>query len=219
MAILLSAVEYIDTQLSIKVLDDLVLRPSSIFISGNITDFSQDKNNNKEQIHTDLFQFLQSVNMDYSISLGTTLNSISNTNLSEEEIAEMDEHLPYDYIDCPNCSGWHDGMGVLDSHSIATLIDENVPKPVPKEQLTLPFEYSENELNNNKVRPARTSTIMLLQCNWCNCQFFSCPVCGSLVMYDEETQCDNCETAFECDDTLDRKGLLVNQTVRMLKWL
>lgn len=218
MAILLSAVEYIDTRLSIKVLDDLFLRPQSIFISGNITDFSQDKKDNKEQIHPDLLQFFKSVDMRYSISLGTTLNSISEIQISNEEIAEMDDFLPYDYIDCPNCSGWHDGMGVLDNQSIATFIDENIPIPAPKEQLTLPFEYSIEELEKEKLHPERITTIMLLQCNWCNCQFFSCPICGNLVMYDEETQCDDCDTKYECNDTYDRKGLLIKQTIRMLKW-
>jgi len=218
MAILLSAIEYIDTRLSTEILDDLILRPKSIFISGNTSDFSQDKKENCDKIHPDLLPFLKAVDMGYSISLGTTLNSISDNKMSAEEIAEMDEYLPYDYIDCPNCAGWHDGMGILDSHSIATLIDENVPAPAPKEQLTLPFEYSIEELNRDKLRTARVSTIMLLQCNWCNCQFFSCPVCGNLVMYDEKVQCEDCETIFECDDTFDRKGLLIKQTVKMLKW-
>lgn len=218
MAILLSAIEYIETRLSTKVLDDLTLRPHSIFISGNISDFSQDKKENKHKVHPDLLPFLKTVDMDYSISLGTTLNSVSGNKMSAEEIAEMDEYLPYDYIDCPNCAGWHDGMGVLDSHSIATLIDENIPKQEPIEQLTLPFEFSEEDEERLKRIPPRTSSIELLQCNWCNCQFFSCPVCGTLVMYDEESQCDNCETKFKCEDGYDRKGLLISQTVRMLEW-
>ena len=218
MAILLSAIEYIDTRLSTKIFDELTLRPQSIFISGNISDFSQDKKENKDKVHPDLLPFLNAVDMGYSISLGTTLNSISDNKMSVEEIAEMDEYLPYDYIDCPNCAGWHDGMGVLDSHSIATLIDENIPKPMPKEQLTLPFEFPQEDEDLFKRMPQRITSIELFQCNWCNCQFFSCPVCGNLVMYDEESQCDNCEAKFECEDELDRKGLLIRQTVRMLKW-
>lgn len=218
LAILLSSVEYVDTSLSMKLWDDFIIRPRSIFISGNVTDFSQDKEAHRDSIHPDLSPIISSVNMEYSISLGTTLNSISMNKLSIEEIDEMDEYLPYDYIDCPNCAGWDDRMGMLDSHSLANLIDENAPIPIPKEQLIIPFEFSEEDEDWIKKRQQRESSIELHQCNWCNSQFFSCPVCGSLVMYDEETQCDNCETKFECEDNYDRKGFLISQTVKILKF-
>lgn len=209
MCILLGAIEFIDSQKTVRS-DDLVSYPSSYFVSSNSNDFSSKED--KEIIHPDLKPYLDNVQMKYTTNIGMLINQIYDSEIfAEDEIRDIDDAYYDNIVCCPYCDA--DRMATIDFYNEIDVLDENIVLP-DTNQLELQFPNMETAKPTVKS-PYRKTNIG--QCSWCGTEFIFCCHCGEMIETAGFFKCESCGTKYRIDEKYDRKGECVSREVKICK--
>lgn len=188
MVILLSGIEYIKNTYGIEIWKDEIIYPTSYFVSGNKTDFSNKEN--ESIIHEDIAPFLESITMEYYINLGEFINQLSDTNiLTDSDIQDYNNFVYGDVEPCPLCDD------DLDAYIYFTkkiqVRDESKPL-YNDDQLRFSFiKETTDELNEQAYIETYEGS-----CSWCGTRYMQCCVCGEMLEVDDEFECDECGSIY-----------------------
>lgn len=211
MVILLSGIDYIKEHHSIEIIEDLVLRPNSYFISGNKSDFSS--KDNEQEIHKDISPFMDEIGMSYSSNLGEFINTITHSNIiSDLDIQHYNDFVDGDVESCPYCDENLDAY--IHFNKKVLIRDENAPL-YDNKQLRLNFvEETTEELNKGAYIETYEGS-----CSWCGSRFIQCALCGEMleINMDDYEQCQHCGATYTTSVAYREKDIIYDLNYTLLK--
>jgi len=183
-AILFSAAEYL------KKIDYWDLDDSAIFVSNNIVDFTDGKND--KVFHPDILAQLQGTSIQYERVLPGALKLSNKIILDIEEYHKQEAWLENNYFNCQThyCTigGGELGYGHLEYEIAVKSLRESFVDPRQMLLFDLP------------ILPSKLKAIRIGKCYICGTTHFDCPICGEITCVEDKSlkfECTECAAKLE----------------------